>query len=429
MGATAALPREVLLKGGTLYDPITRKSRKGDVAIKNGRLVEPGEIRSDKAKAIDARGCIITHGFIDIHAHFREPGREDKETLATGSQAALAGGFTRVCVMPNTDPPIDGPEGVRFILERSESLPVAIHPIGAVTRGQRGEELAELLEMRAAGAVAFSDDGVPIQDGQMLRRALYYARDLGVPVINHAEDVQLRAEGIMNEGALSTRLGLPGNPALAEAAVVYRDLLLAEDTGSRLHVPHVSTALAVGLVRRFKERGVAVTAEATPHHLGLTEAALRDFDTHAKVSPPLRSEDDRQAVVNGLMDGTLDCIATDHAPHTVEEKEQDLLQAPFGMIGLESAFGMAHTILRQAGLSTEQVIDLLTSGPARVMGLELTPLEPGQPAELVVLAPDEEWTFTRDDIHSRSRNTPLLGLTFTGRVRATISRGSWFTSR
>ena len=263
MGTIAALPREILLKGGTLYDPITRESRKGDAAIKNGRLVEPGEIRSDKAKVIDARGCIITHGFIDIHAHFREPGREDKETLATGSQAALAGGFTRVCVMPNTDPPIDGPEGVRFVLERSESLPVAIHPIGAVTRGQRGEELAELLEMKAAGAVAFSDDGVPIQDGQMLRRALYYARDLGVPVINHAEDVKLRAEGIMNEGALSTRLGLPGNPALAEAAVVYRDLLLAEDTGSRLHVPHVSTALAVDLVRRFKERGVAITAEAT----------------------------------------------------------------------------------------------------------------------------------------------------------------------
>ncbi len=428
MGTTAALPREVLLKGGTLYDPITRKSRKGDIAIKNGNLVEPGGVKPDRAEVIDARGCIITHGFIDIHAHFREPGREDKETLATGSQAALAGGFTRVCVMPNTDPPIDGPEGVRFILERSEDLPVAIYPIGAVTRGQRGEELAELLEMKAAGAVAFSDDGEPIQDGRILRRALYYAHDLGVPIINHAEDAHLRAEGIMNEGALSTRLGLPGNPALAEAAMVYRDLLLAEDAGSRLHVPHVSTALAVDLVRHFKERGAAVTAEATPHHLGLTEAAVRDFDTHAKVAPPLRSDEDRQAVVDGLVDGTLDCIATDHAPHTVEEKEQDLLRAPVGMIGLESAFGMAHTTLRKAGLTTEQVIDLLTTRPARVMGLDLTPLEPCRAAALVVLAPDEEWTFAREDIHSRSRNTPMLGLTFTGRVRATISRGSWFTS-
>ncbi len=429
MGTIAALPREVLIKGGTLYYPTTRKSQRIDIAVKNGLLVEPGEIRSDGAEVLDARGCIVTHGFIDIHAHFREPGREDKETLATGSRAALAGGFSRVCVMPNTDPPIDGPEGVSFILERSEGLPVAIYPIGAVTRRQCGQDLAELLEMRAAGAVAFSDDGVPIQDGQVLRRALYYTRDLGVPIINHAEDDHLRAGGIMNESALSTRLGLPGNPALAEAAMVYRDLLLAEDAGCRLHVPHVSTAPAVDLVRRFKERGVAVTAEATPHHLGLTEAAVRDFNTHAKVSPPLRSEEDRQAVVDGLMDGTLDCIATDHAPHTVEEKEQDLYLAPFGMIGLESAFGMAHTTLRAAGLSTERVIDLLTTGPARVMGLELTPLEPGPPAELVVLNPDEEWTFTREDIHSRSRNTPLLGMTFTGRVRATISRGSWFTSR
>ncbi len=427
MSAITTLPREVLIKGGTLYDPATRKSRKADVAIRNGLLVEADKVKADKAAVIDAQGCLITHGFIDIHAHFREPGREDKETLATGSQAALAGGFSRVCVMPNTDPPIDNPESIRFIIERSEELPVAIYPIGAVTKGQRGDDLAELLEMHAAGAVAFSDDGMPIQNGQMLRRALFYTREAGVPIINHAEDKHLRAGGIMNESALSTRLGLPGNPALAEAAMVYRDLLLAEDTGARLHIPHVSTALAVDLVRRFKERGIAVTAEATPHHLGLTEAAIRNFDTNAKVAPPLRSEQDRQAVVEGLKDGTLDCVATDHAPHTIEEKEQDICQAPFGMIGLESAFGMAHTILSRAGLSTEQVIDLLTTGPARVMGLELTPPDSGQPAELVVIDPAEEWTFTRADIHSRSRNTPMLGMTFTGRVRATISRNHWFT--
>jgi len=427
MGTIAALPKELLIKGGTLYDPTNRKSRKGDIAVRNGRLVEPGDLSSGKARVLDARDCLVTHGFIDVHAHFREPGREDKETLATGSRAALAGGFTRVCVMPNTDPPLDAPEGIRFTLERSEDLAVLIYPIGAVTKGQNGEELAELLEMRAAGAVAFSDDGLPIQDGQVLRLALMYTRELGVPIINHAEDLHLRAEGVMNESALSTRLGLPGNPVQAEAAMVYRDLLLAEDVGGRLHIPHISTALAVDLVRRFKERGIHVTAEATPHHLGLTEEAVRDFDTHAKVAPPLRADRDRQAVVTGLMDGTLDCIATDHAPHTVEEKEQDMYQAPFGMIGLESAFGMAHTTLRDAGLSTEQVVDLLTSGPARVMGLELMPLEPGQMAELVVLHPDEEWTFSREDIHSRSRNTPMLGLTFTGRVRATISRGSWFT--
>ncbi|MFB0517431.1 MAG: dihydroorotase [Candidatus Neomarinimicrobiota bacterium] len=426
MGTIATLPGEMIIKGGILYDPTTRESRRQDVAIRNGRLVETAEISSSKAQALDASGCLITHGFIDVHAHFREPGREDKETLATGSRAALAGGFTRVCVMPNTDPPIDDPEGIHFVLERSEGLPVTIYPIGTVTKGQDGNELAELLEMRAAGALAFSDDGLPIQNGEVLRRALRYVRELGVPIINHAEDVYLRAEGIMNESALSTRLGLPGNPVQAEAAMVYRDCLLAEDVGGRLHIPHISSTLAVELVRRFKERGGAITAEATPHHLGLTEEAVRDFNTHAKVAPPLRTEDDRQAVVAGLIDGTLDCIATDHAPHTIEEKEQDIYQAPFGMIGLESAFGMAHSTLRKAGLTTEQVIDLFTTGPARVMGLGLTPLVPGQKAELVILHPDEKWTFTREDIHSRSRNTPMLGMTFTGRVRGTIGRNMWF---
>lgn len=426
MGRQASLPKELLIVGGTMYDPATRKSRREDLGVKNGRLVDPDSLRPDKAKVLDAKGCIITHGFIDIHVHFREPGREDKETLATGSQAALAGGFTRVCVMPNTDPPIDSPEGVRATLDRAEGLPVAIHVIGAITKGQRGEELAELREMRAAGAVAFSDDGQPIRDGQLLRRALQYTRDLGVPVINHAEDVHLRADGVMNEGALSTRLGLPGNPVEAEAAMVYRDLLLAQETQGRVHIPHISTALGVAQIRAFKELGLAVTAEATPHHLGLTEERVRGFNTQAKVAPPLRTEEDRQAVVAGLLDGTIDCIATDHAPHTVEEKEQDMVHAPFGMIGLESAFGLAHTTLRAAGMNTERIIDLLTSGPAAVMGFDLTPLKPGSPAELVVLRPAEEWAFSREDIYSRSRNTPLLDSTFKGRVVATIVQSGWF---
>ena len=425
-GSIGALPSEVLIRGGTLYDPRTGRSRKQDLAIRNGRLVEAAELQ-DTPTVIEATDCLVTHGFVDTHVHFREPGREDKETLATGSRAALAGGFTRVCLMPNTDPPIDSPEGIRFMVERSADLPVIMYPIGAVTRGQHGEALAELLEMHASGAVAFSDDGLPIRDGQMLRQALLYVKDLGVPIINHAEDPHLRAEGVMNEGALATRLGLPGNPVQAEAAMLYRDLLVAEETGGRLHVPHVSTALGVDLLRQFKARGVAVTAEATPHHLGLTEQAIADFDTNAKVAPPLRTEADRQAVVEGLADGTLDCIATDHAPHTVEDKEQDMLRAPFGMIGLESAFGLAHTVLRKAELSTEAVINLFTSGPARVVGIELTPLEPGQEAELVVLKPDEAWEFRRDDIHSRSRNTPLVGSRYRGRVQATIARNTLFS--
>jgi dihydroorotase len=421
MSRIETLPEDVLIRGGQLYDPATRKSKKADLGIRNGKIVELQEIDTSKAKVIDAQGCIISHGFIDIHVHFREPGREDKETLATGSRAALAGGFTRVCVMPNTDPPIDNPEGILFIFERAQELPVQIYPIGAITRGQRGEELAEILEMRSVGAVAFSDDGNPIQDGQVLRRALDYSHDLGVPVINHAEDIHLRADGIMNEGALSTRMGLPGNPALAEAVMIYRDLLLAEDTDGYMHIPHVSTALGVELIRQFKARGVRITAEATPHHLGLTEEAIRQFNTHAKVAPPLRTEQDRQAVVNGLKDGTIHCIATDHAPHTVEEKEKDIVNAPSGMIGLESAFGLTHTVLHEAGMTTEEVIDLFTTRPAEIMSMSLSSFEPGQLAELVIVQPDEEWTFHREDIFSRSRNTPMVGMDFKGRIKSTIN--------
>lgn len=428
MSRIETLPREVLIRGGQLYDTATRKSKKADLGIRNGKIIESKEIDTSKSTVINAQGCIISHGFIDIHVHFREPGREDKETLATGSRAALAGGFTRVCVMPNTDPPIDNPEGILFILERAQELPVQIYPIGAITWGQRGEELAEILEMRSAGAVAFSDDGNPIQDGQVLRRALYYSRDLGVPVINHAEDVYLRADGIINESALSTRMGLPGNPAMAEAVMIYRDLLLAEDTAGFMHIPHVSTALSVELIRQFKARGVRITAEATPHHLGLTEETIRQYNTHAKVAPPLRTEQDQQAVINGLKDGTINCIATDHAPHTVEEKEQDIIHAPPGMIGLESAFGLAHTVLNKAGVTTEEVIDLFTSRPAEIMNLNLSSFEPGQLAELVVVQPDEEWTFHREDIFSRSRNTPMLGMVFKGRVKAAINRNTWFTA-
>ncbi|MFC1619159.1 dihydroorotase [Candidatus Neomarinimicrobiota bacterium] len=427
MSRIETLPRDVLIRGGQLYDPATRKSKKADLGIRNGKIIEVKEIDTSKAEVIEAEGCIISHGFIDIHAHFREPGREDKETLTTGSRAALAGGFTRVCVMPNTDPPIDNPEGVLFILERAQDLPVQIYPIGAITWDQKGEELAEILEMKSAGAVAFSDDGNPIQDGQVLRRALHYSRDLGVPIINHAEDIRLRADGIMNEGALSTRMGLPGNPAMAEAVMIYRDLLLAEDTDGRMHIPHVSTASGVELLRQFKARAVRITAEATPHHLGLTEEAIRPFNTHAKVAPPLRTEQDRQAVVDGLKDGTIDCIATDHAPHTVEEKEQDIVRAPSGMIGLESAFGMAHTVLREEGMTTEEVIDLFTTRPAEIMNLSLSSFEPGQLAELAVVQPDEEWTFRREDIFSRSRNTPMIGMVFKGRVKTAINRNTWFT--
>lgn len=412
----------LLLKGGTIYDPATGKSSIGSVLIKDGLIEEI--ITNGKTinaeKIIDCNDKVITLGFTDIHVHFREPGREDKETLATGSLAALAGGFTKVCVMPNTDPVLDTPESIRFILDRAKNLPVEICPIGAITKGQNGTELAEMGEMIKAGAVAVSDDGLPVVNGQMMRIAVEYAAQFGVPVINHAEDVLIRSDGVMNEGSLSTRLGLSGNPDISEAVMVYRDLVIAEYSGGKIHVPHVSTAKSVELIRRFKKKGVDVTAEVTPHHLGLNENKLESYDTNAKVAPPLRTDDDCLALIGALKDGTIDCIATDHAPHTIEEKESDFNHAPCGMIGLESAFGLVYSTLTKHGIDLHRIIDLLTVNPSRVMGFEVLPIKKGQKADFNIIDPKNKWTFTKNHIHSRSKNSPMVGMKFEGQVITTI---------
>jgi dihydroorotase len=341
--------KPILLEGGIIYDPYKNKKFKGSIIIKNGIIEDIGGInKSNKYKSVRCKGKIIAPGFIDIHSHFREPGREDKETLATGALSAFSGGFTRVCVMPNTNPPLDSPESIRFIIEKSIDLPVDIFPIGSITLGQKGMELTEVGEMVKAGAVAISDDGFPVHNGQVLRYALEYAQKYGVPVINHAEDIYLRNNGFMNESALSTRLGIPGNPDISESVMVYRDLEIADYSGGRIHIPHVSTKRSVGLIRQYKQKGIDVTAEVTPHHIGLTEKKLTEYDTRSKVAPPLRTDSDREALIEGLIDGTIDCIATDHAPHTIEEKEMDFYHAPCGMIGLESAFGLSHTVLNQS---------------------------------------------------------------------------------
>ena len=416
------LNQSILLEGGTIYDPYNNKKIKGSILIQNGLITKAGKINpSNKMKRVDCKGKIIAPGFIDIHAHFREPGREDKETLATGARAAFAGGFTRVCVMPNTDPPLDTPESIRFILEKSIDLPVDIFPIGAITIGQKGMELTEVGEMVKAGAVAISDDGLPVQNGQVLRYALEYAKKYGIPVINHAEDIHLRNDGVMNESTLSTRLGLPGNPDISESVMVHRDLEIADYCGGRIHVPHVSTKKSVDLIREYKKNGVDVSAEVTPHHLGLTEEKLTKYNTHSKVAPPLRTHSDREALIEGLIDGTIDCIATDHAPHTIEEKEMDFIHAPCGMIGLESAFGLCHTVLSQAGVSSEQVIQWFTKGPAVVMGWEIEPFQIGKKAEVVIIDPKKKWKFRESDIQSRSKNSPMFGMEFRGKVEVAIS--------
>ncbi|NQT96251.1 MAG: dihydroorotase [Candidatus Marinimicrobia bacterium] len=419
------LPEKLLLHGGTILDPKAQRSFTGDVLIIDGKIAEIGSVGSNTdSTKIDCSGLIITAGFCDLHVHFREPGREDKETLASGSRAALAGGFTRVCVMPNTSPPIDTPEMVGNIIDKAADLPVHIHPIGAVTQQQKGFELTEMGGLLETGAVAFSDDGLPISNGSVMRMALEYAGMFDVPVINHAEDLTLRNDGLMNEGRVSTQLGLPGNPALSEITMVHRDLELAVLTGSKLHVPHVSTAGAADLIRRLKAKSQNITAEVTPHHLFFNDEALKSFDTNLKVAPPLRSETDRQGLIQAVLDGVFDCIATDHAPHTIEEKEGTFDLAPFGMIGLESCFGAVNRVLvREAGLSLEKLVQLLTVQPRRIMGFDDDLLQVGKKAELTIFDPDLKYTFQVSDIHSKSANSPYVGHQLIGKARITINKG------
>ena len=424
------LGKNLVLKNGTIIDPHHKKTIHGDVWIKDGTIAGVGGFKAPKSsETVDCSGKVITHGFCDLHVHFREPGREDKETLQTGSLAAMAGGFTRVCVMPNTNPPLDSPESINFIREKAENCPIHIHPIGAVTKSQDGNDLTEMGLMHQEGAVAFSDDGLPIQDGAMMRIALEYATLVDVPIINHAEDVCLRAEGVMHEGRISTHLGLPGNPDLAESAMVHRDLELAEFTGARLHVPHVSSAKAVHHIREMKQKNKNVTAEVTPHHLFFNDDALTSFNTHLKVAPPIRTEEDRRALIQAVKEGTIDCIATDHAPHTIEDKETTFDLASFGMIGLESCFGAVYKVLvDQEGLQLEDVIALLTAKPRAIMGFDPDLFTLGRAAEINVIDADKEWTFEREHVRSRSINSPFYGESLKGKVELTISCGRIFSN-
>ena len=421
---TKQLPKSVKITNCTILDPFAEKEFAGEILLKNGKINDVGKsISADGVDELDANGAVVTHGFCDIHAHFREPGREDKETLVTGSRAALAGGFTTVCVMPNTNPPLDSPESIRFIAEKAEDLSIQLYPIGAVTVGQNGKEMTEMGEMVKAGAVAFSDDGIPITDGEVMRLALEYSTQFDVPIINHAEDVDLRGSGQMNEGRWSTRLGLAGIPDISESIMVERDLQVAGFTCGRIHVPHVSTEKSVHAIRRAKENGVNISAEVTPHHLYFDDSALQTYDTNLKVAPPIRSEADRDAMIGAISDGTVDCIATDHAPHTVEEKESPFEYAPCGMIGLESAFGAVWKMLSDKKMSLLDVVRKLTVMPRQIIGFDSDLFAKGAEAELVFLNPDQEWTFGLEHIRSKSRNSPFVGETLKGQVVSVVSRG------
>jgi len=416
-------PERVLLQGGTVVDPQALTARRADVLVAGGRIekVEANILEADGTEVIDCRGKYVAPGFVDMHCHLREPGREDEETIASGTAAALAGGFTRVCPMPNTDPAIDTEAQVRFEIRRAAEAGFArVHPIGCCTKGRQGKELAEIGSMVGAGAVAFSDDGSPVSDAQVMRRVLEYCKAFDVPVISHCEMKEL-VEGVANEGSVSTKLGLKSGPDVAESAQAARDVLLAEFTGSRLHIAHVSAKATVDVIRWAKERGVQVTAETCPHYFTLTEDALTGFDTNFKVNPPLRTEGDRRAVIAGLADGTIDAIATDHAPHLKGEKEAEFDAAPPGIIGFETAFSLGYEQLVLAkALSLADYIARLTAVPRRILNLPAVAIAAGSEAELVVLDLKAEWTYAPDRVVSLSRNSPFLGRTLRGRVAAAL---------
>ena len=414
-----------LLKGGKVYDPFIGFDEVSDVLIEDGKIVDISENikNNDNYNLIDCSGCIITNGFIDLHSHFREPGFEIKETVNTGAVSAFYGGFTRVCIMPNTSPVIDTPELVSHLVKKNNYLPINLYPIGAITKGQEGNELAEIGGMVSAGAVAISDDGIPVKNSQVFRMAVEYARKFNIPVINHAEDGCLVNSGVVNEGIQSLKLGLAGNPDIAESTMIYRDLSIAEYVSGKIHVPHVTSAKSVDVIKSFKDRGISVTAEVTPHHLCLTEDILKTFDTNAKVAPPIRSLEDKKALINAIKKGYIDCIATDHAPHTIEDKEKDFNHAPCGMIGLESAFGLVCNTLLKENVNINSVIDLFTIKPSKIMNIKPSFIEVGNQAEINVLDPECKWEFKDSDIHSKSCNSPIVGMHLMGKINLTINKG------
>jgi len=423
---------KVLIKSGRIIDPAQGRDEIADILIDGGSVASIGSALVDAgADIIDAKGLVVCPGFMDLHTHLREPGEEYKETIASGAAAAVAGGFTAVCAMPNTKPVNDNASITRFIVEKAREAALShVYPVGAITRGSEGVELAEMADMKEAGAVAVSDDGRPVTNPQVMRHAMEYARDHELVVVDHCQDTSLSAGGVMHEGYYSTLLGLKGMSRAAEDSHVARDIMLARLTGARVHIAHISTAGAVEMVRAAKQEGLSITCEVTPHHLALTDASVQGFDTNTKMSPPLRSDHDRLALIQAAADGTIDAIATDHAPHHLDEKMLEYDRAPFGVVGLETALGVALTVLYYgsdglpaSGLSLSRIIEMLTSGPARAFALSGGTLAIGSRADITMLNPDLDWTVNTAEFKSRSRNTAFAGWHLKGRVVATFVGG------
>ncbi len=418
---------KILLSGGRLVSPATGGrglDGVGDLLLEDGRITAVNGSRPSGVEVIDCSGLVVSPGFVDLHVHFREPGQEYKEDIASGARAAAAGGFTTVCCMPNTTPPNDNRAVTELMVRQARDHAVVhVHPIGAISKGLKGESLAEIGDMKDAGIVAISDDGKPVMNADLMRRALEYARTFDLPVVQHAEDLHLARGGVMNEGAAATRAGLRGQPAAAETVMVLRDIELVALTGARYHVAHISTAGSVRAVREAKKAGLPVTCEVTPHHFTLTDVACCGYDPTTKCAPPLRSEADREACLEGLADGTIDCIATDHAPHALQEKQLDFQEAAFGMIGLETALGLGLKLVEDKRISLPTLIQRMTLGAARIFRLPGGKLAVGEPADVVVFDPSVREKVDAARSRSKSRNTPFHGWELPGRVRYTIVGG------
>jgi dihydroorotase len=423
--------KPLLIKNGHVIDPSQDLDRVTNLLVAEGRIAACDAADDGRADVLEARGRIVAPGLIDMHVHLREPGFEEDETIASGTAAALAGGFTSIACIPNTDPPIDSQAAVEFILHQAaKARHCHVFVVGCISANREGKQLAEIAQLVEAGAVAFSDDGAPVYDAELMRRAFEYCLMFDKPVLNHAEIRELTQRGVMHEGLVSLVLGLPGIPAAAEDVMTSRDIALAEATGGRLHVMHVSTVNSVDALRRAKQRGVRVTAEATPHHFTLTDECLRTFDANYKMNPPLRGREDVEAVIAALADGTIDAIASDHAPHAQEKKMQELDQAPFGVVGLETSLGLVITRLIEPGhLDWPAALAKMTINPARILGIPKGTLQIGADADVTIIDPQVRWKVDPSEFRSKSANTPFAGWELTGRAETVLVGGEVRYSR
>ena len=416
----------LLIKGGRVIDPAQQLDAVLDVLVENKGIKAVGQGRAVPAgtTTVDAAGCYVTPGLIDMHVHLRDPGQEYKEDIVSGTRAAVAGGFTSVCCMPNTKPVIDSKAVASYIIAKAKAEGFCnVFPVGTITQGMGGERMSEMGELKETGCVAVSDDGKPVRNAELMRRALQYAQGIGILVISHAEELELVGEGTMNEGFTSTELGLKGIPRVAEEIATAREVLLAEYTGAPVHIAHVSTAGAVRIIREGKARGVQVTCETAPHYFTLTDAAVRGYNTNAKMNPPLREAADVAAIKAGLQDGTIDCIATDHAPHHLDDKDVEFNEAMNGIIGLETSLPLALRLVAEGVLTLPQLVEKMALNPARLLGLGRGTLQPGAPADITVIDPDIQWTVTAEGLLSKSKNSPVLGQAMQGGARCTVVGG------